>query len=90
MVTFVGVARVAIYTTPHCGYCVLLKRLIRGKSVPFEEVDVSQDVPKRRWLAAQTGQRTVPQLFIDDRSVGGYAETIALDRSGELDRLLAV
>ena len=84
-----SVARVALYTTPNCGYCTLLKRLIRGKSVAFEEVDVSSDFAKRRWLAAQTGRRTVPQLFIDDRPVGGYTDVVALDRSGELDRLLA-
>jgi glutaredoxin 3 len=89
VITFLSVTRVAIYTTPYCGYCVMLKRLMQSKSVVFEEIDVSEDVQKRRWLAAQTGQRTVPQLFIDDRSYGGYTEAVALDRRGELDRLLA-
>jgi glutaredoxin 3 len=84
-----SVARVSIYTTPFCGYCVMLKRLMQSKSVAFDEIDVSNDVQKRRWLEAATGRRTVPQLFVDDQPLGGYTDALALDRKGELDRLLA-
>jgi len=66
----------------------MLKKLLRTKNVTFEEVDVATDWKKRQWLEAATGQRTVPQLFIDGQSYGGYTDAVALDRTGELDRLL--
>jgi glutaredoxin 3 len=79
---------VAIYTTQYCGYCTMLKRFMREKGVVFEELDVANDDEKRRWLADVTGQRTVPQLFIDGVSYGGYTDIVALDRRGELDKHL--
>jgi len=81
-------AHVAIYTTPSCPYCVMAKRLMREKGVEFEEIDVAQDVDKRRWLVEKTGQRTVPQVFIDGNPYGGFTDIAALDRKGELDPLL--
>jgi glutaredoxin 3 len=84
------VADVRIYTAPFCGYCTLLKRLMRAKGVAFEEFDVARDSEQRRWLASVTGRRTVPQLFIDGRPHGGYTDAVALDRAGELDRLLGL
>jgi glutaredoxin 3 len=83
-----GVPSVVIYTTKTCPYCVRAKALFSRKGVEFLEVDVSEDNDKRRWLAQTTGQRTVPQIFINDRSVGGFEDVWALDRRGELDRLL--
>ena len=83
-------ADVRIYTTPACGYCTMLKRLMRAKGVVFEEFDVARDSEKRRWLASATGRRTVPQLFIDGQPHGGYTDAVALDRAGELDRLLGL
>ncbi|MEI8259490.1 MAG: glutaredoxin domain-containing protein, partial [Deltaproteobacteria bacterium] len=55
----------------------------------FTEVDVSNDEEKRAWLLATSGQRTVPQVFINGRSVGGSDDLYALDREGRLDPLLA-
>ena len=80
--------QVTMYTTPICGYCVMAKRLLSSKDIPFTEVDVAGDTEKRMWLVSETGQRTVPQIFIGDQSVGGYRELSALARSGELDNML--
>lgn len=82
-------ARVKIYTTDYCTYCAAAKRLFDKKGVAFEEVDVSNDRDARDWLVKTTGQRTVPQIFIDDKPYGGFTDVSALDREGELDRLLS-
>lgn len=83
------VAKVEVYTTDYCPYCVRALRLLRSKGAQPTEIDVSGDDAKRRWLVETTGQRTVPQVFINDRPVGGFTDIAALDRQGELDRLLA-
>ena len=80
--------QVQVYTTPFCSYCVRAKRLLTSKGVVYEEIDVTRDYAKRAWLVQATGQRTVPQIFIDGQSHGGYDELAALDRRGALDALL--
>lgn len=82
-------AAVKVYTTRICGYCVAAKRLLKREAIEFDEIDVSNDPSSRHWLLEVSGQRTVPQIFIHDRSIGGYTELAALYRSGELDALLA-
>jgi glutaredoxin 3 len=82
-------AEVVVYRTPTCGYCFRVHHLLRKKGVPFTEVDVSADPAKRQWLLEVTRRRTVPQVFINGRPVGGFDELAQLDRHGELDRLLA-
>jgi glutaredoxin 3 len=82
-------AEVVVYRTPFCGYCVRAKHLLESKGVRFREVDVSGDPAKRKWLIDVTRQRTVPQVFINGQPVGGFDELARLNRSGELDRLLA-
>ncbi len=77
-------AEVTIYTTRVCGYCIAAKRLLAARNVPYKEIDVSTDPAKRAWLVESTGQRTVPQIFIAEESIGGYDELAALDRAGEL------
>ena len=67
----------------------MAKRLMRDKGVSYEEIDVATDTEKRRWLVEVTGQRTVPQVFIDGKPYGGYTDIAALDRAGKLDPLLA-
>jgi glutaredoxin 3 len=79
---------VRVYTTRICGYCTMAKRLLRSREIPYEEFDVSQDHEVRAWLVKTTGQRTVPQIFIGEKSVGGYRELSALARSGQLEALL--
>lgn len=82
-------ASVRIYTTTYCGYCYAAKELLRERGIAFEEIDVTGDDHKRAWLREATGRHTVPQIFIDDRPIGGYTALERLDRSGELSRLLA-
>ena len=83
-------AHVRIYTTPICPYCVRVKQLLSGKGVRYEEVDVANDPERRQWLVDVTGQRTVPQVFIDERPYGGFTDLVALDRQGKLDPLLGL
>jgi glutaredoxin 3 len=82
-------ARVVVYRTPSCGYCFRAAHLLRSKGIPFEEIDVSGNATQRQWLLEVTRQRTVPQVFIDGQPIGGFDELARLNRSGELDRLLA-
>ena len=81
-------ADVKIYVTDYCPYCVRAKGLLNRKKIPFTEINVEGDDAKRAWLVSATKQRTVPQIFIDDRSIGGCDDLHALDRSGQLDKLL--
>jgi glutaredoxin 3 len=79
---------VKIYTTPYCPYCVRAKRLLAGKGVAFEEIDVANDDQARLDLAERTGRRTVPQIFIGEQHVGGSDDLHALEQDGKLDALL--
>jgi glutaredoxin 3 len=81
-------AHVKMYTRRWCGYCSAAERLLREKGVQIEQVDTTGDHATRRWLVDQTGRTTVPQIFIDGRSIGGFDELRALERTGELDRML--
>ena len=82
-------AEVKIYTRQWCGYCFAAERLLKSKGVAFENIDCTGDQARRAWLVEVTGRTTVPQVFIDGRPIGGYDDMRALDRTGELDRLLA-
>lgn len=81
-------AKVELYSTTYCPYCRSAERLLDAKGVSYELIDVTQDPEKRAWLVQTTGQRTVPQTFINDLSVGGFTDLQALDRTGELDEML--
>lgn len=81
-------ADVKVYVTDYCPYCTRAKGLLKRKGVAFTEIDVSADPEARAWLVSTTGMRTVPQIFIDGKSVGGSDDLHALDRAGELDKLL--
>ena len=77
-----------IYTTPSCAFCVRAKRLLDRKKVPYEEIDVAGDDEERLKLMQRTGRRTVPQIFIGEKHVGGSDDLHALEERGELDPLL--
>ncbi len=79
---------ILIYTTYTCIYCRLAKRLLAHKGLEYEEIDVTADRETRTWPSQTTGQHTVPQIFVGETSVGGYTELSAIERTGELDRLL--
>jgi glutaredoxin 3 len=82
-------ANVTIYTTAYCGFCVRAKQLLTQKRVKFTEIDVGDRPDLRKWIAAKSGQRTVPQVFINGKAVGGFSDIDALDRRGALDPILA-
>lgn len=82
--------RVVIYTTNYCPYCFRAKALLCSKTVEFEEIDVTDDPERRAEMERLSGRRTVPQIFINDQSIGGYDEAQRLDSTGELDRLLEI
>lgn len=78
-------ARIRIYTTAWCGYCVRAKALLDGKGIPYEEVRIDDDPAFRKTIFELTGGWTVPQILIDGRPIGGYTELWRLDASGALD-----
>lgn len=83
-------ARIEIYTSPACGYCHAAKRLLNAKGASFTEYDTwAQPHLKAEMLGRSGGRRTVPQIFIDGRHIGGCDDLHALDRAGGLDPLLA-
>jgi len=82
-------AKVQVYTTPYCAFCVRAKMLLERRGVEFEEIDVSGDPELRTKLVEMSGgRRTVPQIFVNDAIIGGYEELMALDDAGKLDDLL--
>ena len=83
-------AQVVIYTTDYCSFCARAKALLRSKGVNFDEIDLSRDLGLREEIEQRTGRRTVPQIFIDGISVGGFDEIKQMDDDGELDRLLGI
>jgi glutaredoxin 3 len=84
-----AMAEVEIYTTPLCPYCWRAKRLLSRKGVAFVEVDLWQQPQRRSEMIERAGgRRTVPQLFIDGRAIGGSDELAALESCGELDAML--
>ena len=84
------VPEVAIYTTESCGYCRRALRLLERKGVDYQEIRVDLDRERREEMTRRSGRDTVPQLFVDERHVGGFDEMVELDIDGELDSLLGV
>lgn len=84
-------ARIELYTKAFCGYCARAKALLTDKGVAFEEYDITMGGPKRQeMLERAKGGSTVPQIFIDDRHIGGSDDLAALNRQGKLDPLLGL
>ena len=84
-------AVVIIYSTAVCPYCIRAKELLSSKGVSYEEIRIDQDPDQRNiMLEKSNGQRTVPQIFIDDQHVGGFDQLKALNDKGELDSLLGI
>ena len=83
-------ASIVLYSTQFCGYCRAAKQLLRNKGLDFEEIDVAFDQELRAAMVQRAnGRRTVPQIFIHGRHVGGYQELAALEREGKLEAWLA-
>lgn len=81
--------KVEIYSSRLCGFCTRAKMLLQSKGVVFIELDVDKDSALRAEMMKRSGRRTVPQIFFDDQSIGGCDDLYALERSGQLDELLA-
>ena len=83
--------KVEIYTQPWCGYCTRAKNLLDDKGVAYEEIDVMMEpARKREMIERAEGRTSTPQIFIDGKPVGGSDDIAALNRKGELDRLLGL
>ncbi|MBA3564459.1 MAG: glutaredoxin 3 [Gammaproteobacteria bacterium] len=80
---------VKMYASAWCGYCARARALLERKGIRFDEIRVDGNREARREMETLSGRRSVPQIFIGDRHVGGSAELQALEQSGELDALLA-
>ena len=80
--------RVEVYASRYCGWCTRALLLLDAKGVQPEVINVDGDPAVRRAMEERSGRRTVPQVFIGDRHVGGYDDLRALDASGQLDPLL--
>ena len=79
---------VTVYTADWCPYCQRAKGLLTGKNVVFSEINVEDDPKLREEMVARSNRRTVPQIFIGDKHIGGCDDLFELDHSGELDRLI--
>jgi glutaredoxin 3 len=82
-------AKVLMYSTGVCPFCLMAERLLRAKGVDVEKVRVDLEPERRQEMMARTGRRTVPQIYVGERHVGGYDDLAALDRAGGLDPLLS-
>ena len=83
-------AKVLMYATGTCPYCIRAEQLLRAKGVQdIEKIRVDLDPARRVEMIERTGRRTVPQIYIGERHVGGFDDLSALDRAGGLDPLLA-
>jgi glutaredoxin 3 len=84
-------SKVRMYTSAVCPYCINAERLLRNKGVnEIEKICVDLQPELRQEMMEKTGRRTVPQIYIDERHIGGFDDLRALDLAGELDPLLTV
>jgi glutaredoxin 3 len=85
-----GSPEIVMYSTTWCGYCQRARGLLERKGVGVREIKVDEDPSQREVMVQKSGgRRTVPQIFIGEHHVGGYDDLAALERAGELDKLLA-
>ena len=83
-------ARVLMYSTAVCPFCLMAERLLKSKGVAeIEKIRVDLEPERRTEMMQRTGRRTVPQIYVGERHVGGYDDLAALDRAGGLDPLLS-
>ena len=81
--------QIVMYSTTWCGYCQRARGLLARKGVDVREIKVDENPGPREIMVQKSGRRTVPQIFIGERHIGGYDDLAALERAGELDKLLS-
>ena len=83
-------AEIIIYTTNYCPYCVKAKNFLNNRNLPFKEIDVTNNPEMREKLVEMSGGRkTVPQIFINGKSIGGFTDMEELSKSAAFDTLLS-
>ena len=80
--------KIVIFSGRFCGYCSAAERLLQSKNARYELIKVDEDPEQFEHMMNITGRRTIPQIFIGERHVGGFDDLSALNQSGELDALL--
>ena len=81
--------KIVIYTGPMCNFCSAAKHLLNKKKISYKEIDIGYDEEKKEeMLKKSNGPKTIPQIFIEEKHIGGYVELKALENKGELDKLL--
>ena len=81
--------KVTVYGNTTCAYCGAARMLLTKKSVEFEDIVITDDPLRQKEMQERSGHTTVPQIFVGETLVGGFDELCALDKSGELEELLA-
>ena len=81
-------AKIEVYTTDYCPYCVRAKDLLKRKDIPFEEKMMTTQEERIALMERAQGRRTVPQIFINDQGIGGFDDLAELDASGKLDEMI--
>ena len=82
-------AKITMYSTRFCPYCMRARSLLSTKNIAYEEIDVGSDTSLWQKMQRLSGRDSVPQIFINDESIGGYDDMALLDRQGKLDSMLA-
>ena len=80
--------KIEMYTSANCAYCVAAKNLLKSKALDYQEIRVDLDAARREEMLARARRRTVPQIFVNDRHIGGFEDLVAAERSGELAKLI--
>ena len=81
--------KITIYLTQTCGFCHAAKRLLEERGISYDEIDISSDLESRgEMMRKSNGMRTVPQIFLNNKHVGGFSELYTLQQSGELEKVV--
>ena len=78
---------IEVYSTPNCPFCVSAKALLKSKNLNFQEIDVSDDIDNLQKMIKLSGLRSVPQIFINNQSIGGFEELAKINAEGDLPHL---
>jgi len=81
-------AKVIMYSTRFCPYCMRARKLLKNKNIKYEEIKLGLGSGKRQEMEQKSGRTSVPQIFINGQAIGGYDDMAQLNRDGKLDTLL--